>query len=114
MRIALIAVVAALTVAGCDSLTEQQATLRDQGRPYQIGEADGLKAFKWEIPRGGGNTEEMVFIIGQTTKWCRNDEQASCRSTDASNVGRAPMTEEAFMAMARLTPEERRALGLTR
>lgn len=112
MRIALIAV-AALAVAGCDSLTDQQATLRDQGRPYQIGEADGLKAFKWEIPRGG-NTEEMVFIIGQTTKWCRNDEQASCRSTDASNVGRAPMTEEAFTAMTKLSPEERKSLGLTR
>lgn len=113
MRIALLAV-AALTLAGCDSLTDQQQTLRDQGRPYQIGESDGLKAFKWDIPQGGGSTEEMVFIIGTSTQWCSNDEKASCKSTDATNVGRAPMTEEAFAAMARLTPEERKSLGLTR
>lgn len=113
MRLALIAV-AALTLAGCEGLTDQQQTLRDQGRPYQIGESDGLKAFKWDIPQGNGNTEEMVFIVGMSTQWCSNSEQASCKSTDASNINRAPMTEEAFAAMAKLSPEERKSLGLTR
>ena len=113
MRTALIAL-AALTLAGCDSLTDTQQKLRDQGRPYQIGESDGLKAFKWEIPQGNGNSEDLVFIVGTATEWCGSTEKSSCRVTDATNVNRPPMTEEAFAAMAKLTPEERKRLGLTR
>lgn len=113
MRLAIIAV-AALTLAGCDSLTDAQKTLRDQGRPYLIGEADGLRAFKWEIPTGGGNSEDLVFVMGAATETCRTTDKSSCITVDATQVGRAPMTEESFVAMTKLSPQERRALGLTR
>lgn len=113
MRLALIAAVA-LALAGCENLTETQQTLRDQGRPYLIGEADGLRAYKWEIPRGSNNSEDLVFIVGSATRHCSTDDRSSCKTVDASQVGSPVMTEEAFVAMARLTPEERRALGLTR
>ncbi len=112
MRLAIIAA-AALALAGCDGLTPTQQELRDQGRPYLIGEADGLRAFKWEIPKSHG-TEDLVFIVGTATEWCRTTDQDSCRMVDATQVGRPVMTEEAFAAMAKLTPDERRALGITR
>lgn len=113
MKLALIAAVS-LALVGCDNLTDAQTTLRDQGRPYQIGEADGLRAYKWEIPRGSSSSDDVVFIVGSATKYCSTDDRSSCMTVDATQIGRPVMTEQAFAAMARLSPQERRALGLTR
>lgn len=113
MRLAVIAA-AALVLAGCENLTDAQSTLRDQGRPYLIGEADGLRAYKWEIPRGSNGSEDLVFIVGAATQYCSGSDRATCKTVDGSQIGRPVMTEESFAAMSKLSPQERRALGLTR
>lgn len=113
MRLAIIAA-AALALAGCENLTDAQEKLRDQGRPYLIGEADGLRAYKWEIPRGSNASEDLVFIVGTVTEYCSGSDRDTCNTVDGSQIGRAPMTEASFVAMTKLSPEERRALGLTR
>ena len=116
MKIALSATTAMafLLLAGCENMTETQKTLRDRGRPYLIGESDGLRAYKWEIPTGNSNTEDLVFIVGNSTNHCASSERSSCKTVDASMIGQPVMTEQAVQAMAKLTPEERRALDLTR
>lgn len=113
MRLAIITA-AALALAGCGELTDAQKTLRDQGRPYLIGEADGLRAYKWEIPTGRNSSTDLVFMVGTVTEYCSGSDRSTCRTVDATQVGHAPMTEESFVAMTKLTPEERKALRLTR
>lgn len=81
------AATAALALAGCDSLSESQKTLRDSGRPYQIGEANGLKAYRWDIPRGSYTTT-LYFVVDEdgpvhTTTHCNGDECVSASNAIA-------------------------------
>ena len=111
-------IAAALVLGGCSNLTPEQEQLREQGRPFLVGQSEGLKAYRWDIPLRQ-DTKTLYFIAGAPTTECAGSEETSCITVDASAVGgssgqRGPLTEAAFQAMAKLTPEERLALGVTR
>lgn len=108
----LIAALAVVGLAGCENLTDEQQVLRDQGRPFLYAEADGIKAYRWDIPQPGTNgSTTLYFIPGATTREaCGNRDNNTCPVTAAGPAVAPPTPREA--ALAKLTPEEKQALGI--
>lgn len=108
-----------LALAGCSDLTPEQDQFRQQGRPFLVGQSEGLKAYRWDIPLRN-SSQTLYFIVGQATTTCVSpSDPTTCDTVDASAVNsgagqRGTLTEAAFQAMSKLTPEERVALGVTR
>lgn len=111
MKRLLITCAAAMVVSGCSDLTPEQEQSRQQGRPFLIAQSDGLKAYRWDIPRDGA-AKTLYFVSGSITESC-NSEGENCETVDASGIRNSPISEAAFQAMSKLTPEERIALGMT-
>src|SRR5690606_18591047 len=89
----------ALVVSGCSDLTPEQEQSRQQGRPFLIGQSDGLKAYRWDIPKRDGS-KILYFVAGATTHTCSSDGE-NCVTVDASGIGKigqGPISETAFQA----------------
>lgn len=109
----LIAALSVVGLAACENLTPEQQQLRDQGRPFLYAEADGLKAYRWDIPQSGNNSATtLYFIPGATTLGddCGSKDARTCPVTAAGPNVTVPTPREA--ALSKLTPEEKQALGI--
>lgn len=116
----LLACLGLLLLAGCDdSRTPQQQAQVAAGQPMQIempqpeATTGSLNFYRVRIPaRGGIGATELWVITGATVSYTEGCGKNCTRRVSVDTTAPPPMTTEALAALARISPEDRRALGL--
>lgn len=101
---------AAALLSACGDLTDAEKTVLNSGEAIRVGEFKGQPIFYQEVrdPESGG-TEALYIIPGATTAY----EQACGKScVETIQAAAAPELTARDAALAKLSVEERAALGL--
>lgn len=108
----LIACGAALVLSACGDISEQEKRTLRMGEPIRVGEFQGQPIYYQRVrdPEFGG-TEALYIIPGATTAYEQSCGK-SCVETIQAVAAEPVKPDPRDVALSKLTPEDRAALGL--